>query len=243
VDTDAERYLEKPEPTGQTDHTRCVVCKSQLIAGAQLCPVCKCYQARWKNTLYQYGAIGGFLTIAISLLTYVATALPQIRKTLFWKDSISVTAYNSESRLVIENSGDGELFVSHIFFKSERPAFTGVESVDKSIKEKSFLVHDIQHGTSNDSLSNWQPALLNDDQWNARINDTSLKVDCFRWAFFTETDREFQTMRAALKQLRTLPVNGFVVFYSGREGSRIEQQFPLRAVLLMRDTPSCKQAQ
>lgn len=222
----------------------CVACKSELMVGATLCPVCKSYQSPVKAALYQYAAIGGLVTVIISLLTYMAATFPTIWKTLAWKDSVETIAFNSDTRLVVQNAGDGDVFVSHMFFNAGQLGFRRVVHVNKIIKERSFLVHEIVFKDDpSDVVTQWLTLTLSDDQWKS-LTERKIrpKDNCYRWIFYHQSDPHFQNMRQALKEhFRVLPVDAVLVFHSGKDGHRIEQRVSLSAVPFKSDSTACKQ--
>jgi hypothetical protein len=129
----------KPESATHT-RTLCVVCKSEICVDAVMCPICKSYQSRWKNRLYYCASIAGIITVVISLLTYVVSTWPEVKKRLFWRDSVEVTAFDSRGKIIIHNSGDGKVFVSHLSWRSEKLGNSQALKINKTIESKSFLV-------------------------------------------------------------------------------------------------------
>jgi len=102
-------------PQSTHERTCCVMCKSDIYAGAAMCPICKSYQSDWKRKLYYCATLAGLITVTFSLLTYMISTWPEIRKTLFWRDSVAITAFDSENRIVIYNAGDVK-YLSRIFY-------------------------------------------------------------------------------------------------------------------------------
>lgn len=234
--------MESCPTSGEADRTYCVACKSELMVGATLCPVCKSYQSRWKRVLYHIAAIGGLVTVVISLLTYMAVTFPTIWKTITWKDSVEIIAFNTDKHLVVQNVGEGDVFVSYMSFKSGHLGFSRVEHVNKIIKERSFLVHEIESKDPRSVDKNWHTLILSDDQWKSLTEKFSSKDNCYRWIVYHQSDPHFQNMRQFQKEnLRTLPVDGVLFFHSGKDGHRIEQRVSLIAVPFKSPHPACAQ--
>jgi hypothetical protein len=119
--TYSEKTMIDKESKLSTDvHTPCVACKSNILVGASVCPICKSYQSRWKNELYYYSRIAGIIIVVISLVAYMTSTWPEIKRTLFWQDSVDITAFDSKNKIVLYNSGDGKVFVSHVSLRSEK---------------------------------------------------------------------------------------------------------------------------
>src|SRR5713101_1352007 len=111
---------QRPEGAGPPDAlVRCVACQSDLREAATVCPVCKSHQTRWKNRLQYAAGVVGVFTVLASLLVYIVTSLPSLRRTLWWRDDVRVLGFNSNQDLVFANAGDGDVFVSHATLRAD----------------------------------------------------------------------------------------------------------------------------
>ena len=91
----------------------CIACGYKIPISASLCSECSSFQSSWKNTARYLANVVGILSVAVAVATYVISALPELRRSMAWSESIRVLAFNS-SEYSFANEGDGELFLSHI---------------------------------------------------------------------------------------------------------------------------------
>ena len=208
---------------------RCIACKSEIYAGANICPICKSYQSRWKNILYYCASIAGVITVIISLLTYVVANFPDVRKRLFWRDSVEVTAFHSNSRIIIHNSGDGKVFVSHLAWRCEKPHSSHATPINTTVENNSFAVVDISRLIKD--TYQWDTFALSEDQWQKVISLGGAERDCFRWTFLHADDPTYQTVRAFFgNRFHSLPCDATLFFNSGLDGHQISKTMTIYAV-------------
>lgn len=214
----------------------CVACKSRINSGAEVCPICKSYQVRWKRNLYYCATMAGIVTVVISLLTYVASTWPEIRRTLFWRDVIEITAFDSKNSIIIHNSGDGRVFVSYLALRSKELGHSSVIFINKTIESKSFLVHDLKTSTSN--LNEWGTGNFADDFWQRTILKQRLvDNESIQWHFYCLDDPAYQTMKTFLGNgFRAVSIDATIYFHSGRDGHRIGRDLRVSAVPFVKRT-------
>jgi hypothetical protein len=177
-----------------TSITACVMCKSSITVGATICPICKNYQSGWKRKLHYCATMGGIITIVISLLTYVASTLPEIRKTLLWRDAVEITALDSKNSIVLHNSGDGRIFVFHLSMRSKALGHSSEILINKTIESKSFLVHDLKSPTAD--LSKWATRSISEDSWQNLLRERHLaENECVQWHFFVPDDPGYKAIK------------------------------------------------
>jgi len=215
----------------------CVACKSEIIPGAIICPVCKIYQSGWKSRLQYFAAIAGSITVItgfIALLTYVGATWPEVRKVIFWRDRLEVTSFDSESSIVISNFGDGEIFVSHLVLSSEKPMFAESRAINISAKAKSFISLDFGE------VSGWGTVPLSEKAWQEVLKIG--KDDCFKWNFFDANNPHYHNLKKYFgDNFRSLPLVAHLIFYSGSDGRRMSKDFPIYAVPVFKiTTKECK---
>src|SRR5215468_5560070 len=100
---------EKDEPK-----TPCKVCGTPMPLGASLCPTCKFFQNPVKRQFQFYASIVTLLVASASLLAWLGTTVPNLRRTLLPRHHLSVVSGNSADSFTLYNDGDKDLFVSHI---------------------------------------------------------------------------------------------------------------------------------
>ena len=93
------------------DGRLCVACGSAIPEGAGICAACKSYQQRWKNHL-EYGA--RVATLIVLIISAGVWLFGRAREALFYRDDVRVISANSLRSAVVENRGDGPVFISHL---------------------------------------------------------------------------------------------------------------------------------
>jgi hypothetical protein len=103
---------------------RCKYCGSEITSGALLCPVCKSYQSRLRNTLTYIGGLTGIMALVISGLTFTYSKISDMIAARQWHDKVSVvymrypgdinSRFNGE--MLVTNSGDGDVYVSTLSY-------------------------------------------------------------------------------------------------------------------------------
>jgi len=217
---------------------QCVACKSEIFAGASICPICKSYQSRWKRIVYYCATIAGLITVVFSLLTYMLSTLPEVYKRFFWRDLVEVTAFDSKGKITIHNSGDGKVFVSHLSLRSEKLGYSQALKINKTVESKSFLVEDF--GKPNEDMSQWGTGPLSEDQWRKVLSMGGRDRDCFRWRFFYIDDPFYQTIKSFFgNDFHSLPCDATLIFHSGLDGHRISRTITIYAVPFWKRTEAC----
>jgi len=228
-----------PQSSLTNTHTYCVMCKSEIFAGAKLCPICKSYQSRCKRSIYNCATMGGIIMVAIALLTYVTSTWPEIRKMFFWRDVVEITAFKSKSNIVILNSGDGKVFVSNLLLYSKELEFSTSIPINKTIESKAFLVYDLNPATRD--LATWDTGAFTEDFWQSiLLKGRPMQAECIQWFFYYPDDPEYQLLKMALgSDLRSVSANATIYFHSGRDGHRISQNLKVFAVPYLKRARAC----
>lgn len=219
-----------PKPSATEQITACVMCKSQILVGATICPICKNYQSTWKRKLYYCATMAGVVTVVISLLTYVASTWPEIRRTFFWRDAIEIAAFDSKNHIVLHNSGDGKVFVSHLSLRSKTLGHSSVLFINKTIESKSFLVHDLKEPTAD--LSKWATRSISDDSWQKLLRERHLNEnECVQWHFFVPDDPAYLTIKEFhSSSFREVSIDATLYFHSERNNRHLTREVGAFAV-------------
>jgi hypothetical protein len=93
---------------------KCRYCCSDIPVTARICLQCKCYQSSIRNQLSLFAGFAGL----IAILTYFTSSFEAIRKTLYWIDDLKLISADPNVGYVIQNSGDGTIFVDGIFYET-----------------------------------------------------------------------------------------------------------------------------
>jgi len=235
----------KHTPQSPLTNTRsyCVMCKSEIVAGAKLCPICKSHQSSCIRSIYNCATMGGIVMVVIALLTYVTSTLPEIRKMFFWQDVIEITAFDSSRHIIIHNSGDGKIFVSHLSLRSKELGHASTLTINKTVDSKSFLIHDLTTPTK-DSNKWGTGRPIREDLWQNILKKKRLtENECLHWIYFCANDHNYQQLKTFITDVNTsfreVSVDGTLYFRSGRDGHLISQDIKLFAVPFFKETKAC----
>jgi hypothetical protein len=103
------------ESKGQDEpKTPCKACGTPMPLGASLCPTCKFFQNPVKRWLQFYASIVTLGVASASLVAWLGTTVPNLRRALMPRHHLSVVSANSNESLVVFNDGDRDLFVSYV---------------------------------------------------------------------------------------------------------------------------------
>jgi len=160
-----------------TQETVCIECKSIIPHGASICSICSSFQIRWKNQAKFIANIIGILSVAVALISYVISELPNVRKTIAWRDEVSVLTFIDSEITVVANTGDGEVFISHIYieYDPENDGSTGkiTRLLNQPIDPGNSIV--ISPGYSDEyGYSTYEVVSgVSDDEWNKLYRESN----------------------------------------------------------------------
>jgi hypothetical protein len=209
---------------GQPPHQEkvCVACASPIPIGASLCPTCKTWQSPRRRLLQDLAGVVGIIALLGSASVYVVSKLPDVRRTLFWRDDIQVLAFKSEGDLLVANRGDGEVYVSHISLgiRHEGRNRSVTLRLGESIVSGSILKHTFERDSPRIFIS-----AVSDDVWTkVSARATGNRTDpCFSLVFFSRNDPTYLMVSQTYgPKLRTIEATGAVTFWAPRDGRRAE---------------------
>lgn len=216
--------------------TACVMCKSKIFIGATICPICKNYQSTWKRRAHYCVTRAGIFTVFISLLAYVASTCPEIRKTLLWQDALEIAALDSKNSIILQNSGDGRVFASHLSLRSDALGYSGAILINKTIESKTFLAYDLKIASTD--LSKWKTISMSDSAWQALLRERQLKEnECVQWRFFVPEDPAYQTLKKHHgNSFHDAPIDATLYFRSGRDNRQHLKDVKVVAVPFINQT-------
>jgi len=222
------------------DEKLCVACRSPIPKGAGVCAACKSYQHRWKNHL-EYGA--RVATLIVLIISAGVWLTGRAREAMFYRDDVRLISANSLRSAVVENRGDGPVFVSHLIltmpgrsydWEAKRLDFEEVVEAGRFFRRDSPPAR-LQVRT--EFLRGLDPAVFDDFVRRAANGDS-----CLELTFFEDSDGFLREMRQmAGPTLNTFPVGGYLE-YRGRS-ERAPIQVPIRGAGVVRRAtrPGCRQ--
>ena len=131
-----------------TNQKNCIACGGEMNSGASLCQSCGSSQSFWRNELRYWAAVAGVFSIVAATIGYSINAGPEIRKTLFWNDSINILRFSesdNETALAIVNTGDGPVWIDKLSYQAGGSLETFMD-VAKTIEVNGVLNENLEPG-------------------------------------------------------------------------------------------------
>lgn len=229
-----------------TQKSVCIECKAAIPYGAAVCSTCSSFQTRWKNQAKFAANTIGILTVAIALISYVISALPNIRRTIAWKDDVSVLTFIDSRIIAIANTGDGEIFLSHIFieYDPENDGGSGkvTRLIDQSVDPGKTIVISPGYWETFDYVSYKIVSGVSDDEWNELYQQSNIvsKGGCVVLDFSSENDPLLIMYRSHLgEDLKTFSVTAQLYYYSSHTGKLLTKEFPAYGILKKSSDAKC----
>ena len=177
----------------------------------KICAACKSYQQRWKNHL-EYGA--RVATLIVLIISAGVWLFGRAREALFYRDDVRVISANSLRSAVVENRGDGPVFISHLILTMPgRSADWEAKRLDfeEAVEAGRFVRRD------------FPPARLQDEAEFLRglgaaafedfVKRAANGAPCLELVFFDTSDGFLREMRhMAGTTLNTFPVGGYLEY-------------------------------
>jgi len=108
-------------PEKASDQKICIQCKKKIPFDARVCSDCGSYQNCFINKIKFISIIIGFIVVLLTLVIHSVSLWPSFKTTLFPKVGIEVLAFQSNFRLILTNTGDHEVFISHLHYEEIDP--------------------------------------------------------------------------------------------------------------------------
>ena len=162
-----------------------------------------------------------------------------MRKIFAWRDQIQILNFDSLGRIVVVNTGDGEVFLSHIHLESKlttpKPRFTTTVELHTSVKSGQLISKKI--GRVEESVVKGGT----EEEWARIMNSAFQKSNCLMVRVLRqESERYLQIKEFYGEKLRTFPVNASLYFYTTKDHSLIEQQFPAIGIVMKTESEECR---
>ena len=228
---------------------KCIECALVIPEAAKICTHCDSHQAPWKNRLKLLSALTGLATVVTAALTYTVTMLPELRKSVAWKDDVEILQFTSRRGLSLRNRGDGAVFVSHLSIVAKRPdgrtLFTNNFTINRQLEKGSFL-YAIGDEDRLKGLRLPIATFSNEDVWLkalAAANDAPsvvAKRTCLLFVVYHSQDHDLLNYQQRLKEgLRTYSATGTLHIYSLESKKSILVPIQLVGLLQVREESDC----
>jgi hypothetical protein len=228
-----------------SDQARCISCRAEIIEGASICPTCKSYQSRWKNTLSYGATVASVIALVASAIAYVSSRFMDVLGEYTTAEGVT-GSYISHPPLngLFVNTGKGEAFVTHITINS--PFSTNNIGMQLAVAPGK-MAHVAAPEANSGSYLAVDPAIPEEgprlaDYLNYLANGD---MSCLRQVFFSEDHGHLPVMRQAYedagKRLVVVPAHSaFLSFYSAKDGK--PHQSSLRIVSVFSYSKECGEA-
>jgi hypothetical protein len=212
---------------------KCAACKSDIVSGATICPTCRTYQSKWKS-FFQFAApAAGWVSLVFAALAYVVSISGQFYHALVARDDLRIVGFDTR-KLVLQNKGDTDIFVSHIQLRSKELGRSQVLIVRKIIKKSEFFEHSFDETKLYEKPWRVGDRTFEESAWRKLLTQ-GYDTPCSRWRFFFVQDAAYIHLREVFtknipKLFKSLPVDAHIQFDSLLAGERKRQQFEVQAL-------------
>lgn len=224
---------------GRREARFCVACKSGIPDGAAVCATCKSYQHSWKNHL-EYGA--RVATLVVLIISGGVWLFGKAREAFLYRDDVRIVSCNSLHSAVVENRGDGPVFLSHLLltmpgrsadWEARRLEFEEVLEAGRFLR-RAFPPARLQDKAQ--FLRGLDSAAFDDLVKRAANGDP-----CLELAFFSASDGFLREMRQmAGPKLNTFPVGGYLEYRGRSKENPILVSIEGSGVLRRATRPECQ---
>lgn len=203
----------------QNEQTLCVACKHEIPPFASVCPICKSYQAKWKNHL-QY--IAGITTLVVLILSGSVWLVAKVQGIFFYREDVRLVKCNTRNSAVIVNKSDGEVFLSQLLLwmrgRTSNWVAPGMK-INEKVGPGQFFTKKFENPRINEGAF---VRGQNQDDFEKLLVRAVHSDPCFEMVFFTESDSDLQDLRTiAGPTLNTFEVAGYLEYWSSRSDSII----------------------
>lgn len=229
---------------------RCVHCASVIALGASVCPICKLYQARYRNWLV-FGATGaGFITLLASGILFSIDKIIYIYNEWNWSTKVYVEYFHSFTHnhhaITLLNSGSGPVLVREITIYYG-PAYNSHFPINKTIAKGDFLSIPVSDKPSEyRGLTRYarnKDGNPSKEMFEGGTADWEYGKQCYAIFFIDAESEDINRMDRAYaaehNKLITTKVDARVIYFDQKTGERFNQPFSAVATYLLSDDPGC----
>lgn len=211
----------------------CIACGNDIATTASLCKNCGSYQNKWKNSIKFWANASAVVAVAITAIAFLISISPDVRKTLFWKDSVDVVYLNSDDTLVITNQGDSAVFVAYALVQmNKEPPWTRQDLYIYSvIQQNEFQIIDLKKDSKIEPLkaSTRFVSNMTDDEFLQEINKGLDDSDCYKFSYHDPTSLERIKLFTG-DGLNTLPAFAYIFYKNERASEYIRKPIQVEVI-------------
>ena len=227
------------------EHEKCIECFEDIPNGAKLCSKCGSYQSKWKNRVKYFATVIGIVVATFTALAYLISVLPEVKKILFWKDSIEIMELSfahKKLNFTAINSGDGKVQLSYFLLESQKPDFNITQGIDEAIPSGEMIKHrDLYHPKRNEVFGFIGD--VTEEEWSILQNKSSDDFfgECFRQAFYTKNHPRYLQIKSSMgNSLKTWKAKGTMFYYSLRSAELKSTGIDLIGALAISKSSECE---
>jgi hypothetical protein len=204
----------------------CIACKSDLRDNATLCPTCGSYQSNIRTNLLFVGKIAGFVSLLGALVLYSTSTFIRIINEMSYADDVEVLSFRSNGNSVFYNSGDGDIFLSHIEVEIVNSAIgvDRVHTIQKLLHKGEVLTEKTMFTPENEGRKFTVLKTKSNEEWVEKIKQIS-RNSGIDLVFYSEESPSLLLYKKRLgNNLRYFDADAEVVFYSIKNKKNVKKQ-------------------
>jgi hypothetical protein len=195
----------------------CIACRSPIDRDASVCPVCKSWQARWKNVAAFYAGFATVVTLIVTAIFYIFSTLSREIKTSANSHVLEFAAPLGNQ--IYTNAGQSDAFLSHVEIYW---GYAGNQSITVAEEIKSGQIISRAYPSNNQWYTNYEQGLyLANDAGDGTIYEDFAAygdvANCVGVQFFSVENNEIKRMNQHYqkenKRLATIPVTATLYYY------------------------------
>jgi hypothetical protein len=187
----------------------------------------------WRAWLPHLGGLVAVTLLVGSLLTFTIKLSSDVYRGLTWKESIDVISFSSLGPQVFLNSGDGEIFVSHVDIKGN--VISEIVYINSIVKPKQFLSIPINEQTLKEHGGKEVLQTSSNEEWQDIIDNKIRRVrdPSYVAAVFSSDSPILNLYKTNLNQrLRTFAATATIVYYFSYRKEAITKNIPVEGIVL-----------
>lgn len=118
--------------------SKCIYCQEEILDNSKYCKHCNHYQSWWKNWVAHIGGVVALVVVIVSIATYAIKPLRDAYTVYTWRDKVEVVTFHSTKGITVNNSGDGDIFLESVSYKSGEIKFSGGKPIMMPAKKGEF---------------------------------------------------------------------------------------------------------
>ena len=219
----------------------CIACGNSIPSQANVCDKCGNFQSHLKNNLRYLASVVGIISVFLGATTFFISSIPSVRQVIAWKDEVRVLTFASNKPITIVNTGDGDVFVTHINVTGIRPnerGFSTTERVGKLVEAGKVITLDHLSSTEGYTVAaSTDPSEIENLRNAAELFSKS--DACVRMIFAVPEDPGYTTFSEFFEkienQMITYDVSATVQFFSIKKQEYVDQEIPMIGFLIIKD--------